>query len=142
MSATSTLASLVKLADLEPAFFLQLLAGLLLIAALVLTGKKLADEFRHKGDPPKVNLQSPLPVKWDQELSTKSEVNTLRRDVDADLERIRAALAADRLERRAEQEKIHSRIDALTTNTGEIKGELKSIAENVQRLLSVALQKK
>ena len=107
------------------------------IMAALWLGTQLKRAWFPSGNPQKeVKLgPSPLPVEVVKTLATKEELFELERSVTDDLTDLRKQVHEERKTSRVAFGKVHKRIDELLSNTSEMKGELKGIAENLSKLL-------
>lgn len=132
--------AIVKIDSIDPVFFLQLLAGLALILALILLASKVKALFTEK-KPSRVTVENDdLKVSKSVEVATKTEVYQMGYRLEGDIKEIREDLAEQRKNAREALGKVHARIDQLATNSDTISGTLGSVAENVKLLLQKALE--
>lgn len=83
----------------------------------------------------------PIHIQQNSPNATQGELATLKIDIDQRLAKIEAALSDERSVARVALGRIHARLDAATTATAELKGGLDKVADNVDRLLVIALNR-
>lgn len=128
----SLLAQLDKLPEGYLVSWLIAFGGLALVAQLVLN---LVDRFRAKSATHAVISPDPLQVKGVKELATREELESIKQDIDSDLEGMRAAMAESERKSHGEIVAIHSRINQVAENTSAMKGRLDEIAQSLHELI-------
>lgn len=84
----------------------------------------------------------PLQVTSTVPLATKAELESLEARLTTELSKIEGALTSERAVARIANGNLHARIDKSTEQLAEVKGEIKGIAENISRLLDIAMNRK
>lgn len=126
--------------DLDGSLALQIVAMLALVLVLVISAAKVYDRFWPR--PAKDLVPQPLSVRNHDELATRNELMAVEKRIEGDIDEIRQQIEQDRRESRAGIEKTHHRIDEAVSKVDRIGGKLDSLAENVSKLLSLALEQK
>ena len=83
---------------------------------------------------------SPLPVEVTKTMASKDELREFEADVCKRFEQIERQINEERKAARVALGKVHARIDKVMEATAEIKGEVRQIGSNVEKLLSNHLQ--
>lgn len=93
-------------------------------------GKKVQESKEVKITP------NPLPVSLVNKLATKEEVEEVEQRLGSHIDEIKVAMSEERSIARTAQGKTHARIDKVAENLAEMRGELRQINSNLERLLN------
>jgi len=121
---------------------IALLGAIAAFIVKIQTRKHAFQEGHEKGRAERVEIEpNPLPVELVETIATKKELQELEARITRELKKIEDALGNERDVARKANGNIHARIDKSSEALAEVRGELKQISENTDRLLDIALKR-
>lgn len=128
--------------NVDPAFLRDWLIVLCCIGGTVYLAMNLVEKFRAKKATAMVVTPDPLNIQQVEKLATRSELEAIKREIDADNMALREAVAES--ERKSHQDivAIHNRINTVAENTSAMKGRLDEVAVSLHELVRLSMGKK
>jgi vacuolar-type H+-ATPase subunit C/Vma6 len=123
-----------KLPDIDPAYFLQFLACVVLVMMIVALFLNIRNSTKVKSASSVVISPDPLRTQKVQELATKGELEEMTERIESDLAEVKDTAAETVKQQHGEVVAIHNRINKVAEGLEAIRGQLTEIATN-QRLL-------
>lgn len=136
----SILFSQGRFGEVDPGFLRDWLIVAACIVGLVIAVMTMVEKLKAK-QPSKVSVSpDPLQVKEVKDLATRAELESIKRDIDADLSMMRETMAAGEKRSHEETVEIHKRINVMAENTSAIKGRLEEIAQSLHHLVQRSMK--